>query len=235
MKNFSSLTILLCFLASLQISTLSAQRNAKAFEHGVVALDIGTTGIGFSFATPLHPSVELRAGIGALPFSFKYTYDHFEPVSDQPMPTNILLNAKINMLNGHLLFDYFPSRNSSFFLTAGLYAGQNRMILISGQSTEPVQIGNLIITPDEMGQVEGWMKIHALKPYIGLGFEQTLSHSRFGFKYELGAMFIGTPTIQSNKLSSLVDIGEKMSGIDRFLTRFKVYPKLSFQVNYRIF
>lgn len=235
MKSLSSLIILFCFLASWQTFTLSAQRKAKAFEHGVVALDIGTTGIGFSLAAPLHSSVEVRTGVGALPFSFKYTYGHIEPVSDQPMPTDILLNAKINMLNGHLLFDYFPSRNSSFFLTAGLYAGQNRMILISGQSTEPVQIGNLIITPDEVGRVEGWMKIHALKPYIGLGFEQTLSHSRFGFKFELGAMFIGTPTIQSNKLSSLVDIGEKMSGIDRFLTRFKVYPKLSFQVNYRIF
>lgn len=235
MKSLPSLIILFCFLASWQTFTLSAQRKAKAFEHGVVALDIGTTGIGFSLATPLHSSVEVRTGVGALPFSFKYTYDHFEPVSDQSMPTNILLNAKINMLNGHLLFDYFPSRNSSFFLTAGLYAGQNRMILISGQSTEPVQIGNLIITPDEVGRVEGWMKIHALKPYVGLGFEQTLSNSRFGFKFELGAMFIGTPTIQSSKLSSLVEIGEKMSGIDRFLTRFKVYPKLSFQVSYRIF
>lgn len=48
-------------------------------------------------------------------------------------------------------------------------------------------------------------------------------------------MFIGTPTIQSNELSSLVEIDEKMTGINRFLTRFKVYPKLSFQVNYRIF
>ena len=79
------------------------------------------------------------------------------------------------------------------------------------------------------------MKIHAVKPYVGIGFGRTLPESRFGFKFELGALFFGTPTIQSNRLSSLVEVGEEVTGINRFLTRFKVYPKLSFQINYRIF
>lgn len=234
MKIYFLRFFLFC-LIFLQNTSLFSQRDMKAFEHGVVALDAGTSGIGLSLGFPLHTSVAVRTGVSALPFSFHYTYDDFGPAPGQISPPDVRLKAQINMLNGHLLFDYFPSRNSSFFLTAGLYAGQNRMIRISGQSTEPIQIGDLIITPDEVGKVEGWMKIHTIKPYVGIGFGRTLPDSRFGFKFELGAMFIGTPTIQSNKLSSLVEVGEEISGIDRFLTRFRVYPKLSFQVNYRIF
>ena len=227
----------LFLLGSMLLSghALLAQRDMKAFEHGAIALDAGTTGIGLSVAVPLHSSVAVRAGVGALPFSFRYTYNNFDPAPEHFSSTDVLLHAKINMLNGLLLFDYFPSRNSSFFLSAGIYAGQNRMIQISGQSTEPIQIGDLIVTPDEVGRVEGWMKIHAVKPYVGIGFGRTLPESRFGFKFELGALFIGTPTIQSNRLSSLVEVGEEVTGINRFLTRFKVYPKLSFQINYRIF
>lgn len=227
----------LFLLGSMLLSghALLAQRDMKAFEHGAIALDVGTTGIGLSVAVPLHSSVAVRAGVGALPFSFRYTYNGLDPAPEQFSSTDVLLHAKINMLNSLLLFDYFPSRNSSFFLTAGIYAGQNRMIQISGQSTEPIQIGDLIVTPDEVGRVEGWMKIHAVKPYVGIGFGRTLPESRFGFKFELGALFIGTPTIQSNRLSSLVEVGEEVTGINRFLTRFKVYPKLSFQINYRIF
>ena len=144
----------LFLLGSMLLSehALLAQRDMKAFEHGAIALDVGTTGIGLSVAVPLHSSVAVRAGVGALPFSFRYTYNNFDPAPEQFSSTDVLLHAKINMLNGLLLFDYFPSRNSSFFLTAGIYAGQNRMIQISGQSTEPIQIGDLIVTPDEVGR-----------------------------------------------------------------------------------
>ena len=51
-----------------------------AFDNVSIGVEASTTGIGLSVATPLHRAFTLRGGFNVLPFSYRYTYDDFDPL-----------------------------------------------------------------------------------------------------------------------------------------------------------
>lgn len=243
-----------CSLGRAQTKT-DVPTGRKAFGNLGVSANIATTGFGFSAATPLHRSVSLRAGFQTAPFGYGYTYDDFDRFDVGGTTVQIPdldLKAKLKMSSGHLLVDWVPFRRgwSSFFLAAGFFVGSGKMLTVDGRfdmqaladagippqlvTDIPIEIGDATIRPDASGGVNAYLKVHSFKPYVGLGFGRAIPTRRVGFRFELGALFHGSPKIESpNYYSTSED--DELEGFNKLLRDFKVYPQLSFQVTVRLF
>lgn len=233
-------TILLVTMVLLFFVPVCAQHEIKPFEHLSISVNAGTLGVGVQVAAPVNRYLSLRAGLMMLPYTYNYDYKeviHYEGYSDEAA---IPMKAKASMVNGLLLADIFPFRNTRFHLTGGFYMGTSNIIKISGEADRVIEIGDVIIEPGENGRVAAQLETNSFKPYLGLGFGSSVTkRKRVGFKFELGAMFHGSPKIVVTEGQSINDVDleitESLSDFNKFLKNFNVYPVLNFQLNFRAF
>ena len=218
-----------CLLAAfLRPAPVAAQSpEGKCFDHFAVSLNVSSIGPGLELAAPLGSHFALRAGFTTLPFSFTYDYEK--------KGLTVEADAKVKLMNGNILADWYPAPSFPFHLTAGLYMG-NTGIDATGRSNKPFEIAGTVIQPDEQGYVAAQLKTNVAKPYFGIGFGRSIPRSRFGFKVEAGAMYHGTPKIETDATGYVGNVaGEEVNKITESLTKWKFYPVLSFQLVYRIF
>lgn len=226
MKN---LLLLVCMLACIgkPASVKAQSEEGKCFDHFSVALNVSSVGPGLELSTPLGSHFALRAGFTTLPFNFTYDYNKGD--------LTVEADAKVKLMNGNILADWYPAKSFPFHLTAGLYVG-NTGIDATGRSNRPFEIAGTVINPDEQGYVEAQLKTNVAKPYFGFGFGRSIPRSRLGFKVEVGAMYHGTPKIETDATGYVGDVaGDEVSKISESLTKWKFYPVLSLQLVYRIF
>lgn len=207
----------------------------SAFSSFGVSLSATTTGAEFELATPLHEKVVLRGGFSFLPYNFE-TSVNVRKVNehDLPMDVPVDMDGKIRNYNGKIVLDYFPSTDVAFFISGGLYLGNQKIVTMEGKSDEDLIWGNHII-PSENGQVKALVKANSAKPYLGIGFGNTIPQKRVGFRFELGAMFQGTPRLHNTKGDELDDININDADIIDLVKKFKVYPVVAFRLTGRLF
>lgn len=259
------LSLALAMISSLAIAQQNTNRpNRSAFSNVGLGLEAGATGVGLEVATPLSKSFSLRAGFAITPITVNYTYDDFDPVNVQGYTVNVPdldLKGKVKMSTGHLLVDWNPGQ-SVFFLTAGLYAGGDRLADVSGQfnmaeikqelrqagvpeaqvdayvnqyiSDIRVDVADASIAPNADGSVNAYLKVNSIRPYFGLGVGRAVPKHRVGFRFELGAMYIGKPDVDSPNIDGTLN-SEELDGFNKTLSKCRFYPQLSFKLTYRLF
>ena len=101
-----------------------------------------------------------------------------------------------------------------------------------------VKIGDYLLVPNSEGNVKATLRTNSFKPYIGIGIGRGVpGKKRVGFKFDLGAMFWGTPTVVDHNGEELTqyDWEGKDGGAFRLISKIKVYPVLNFRISGRIF
>lgn len=239
-EKFRLIRFFLLILFPLSVVTLHAQHEVKPFEHMSVSLNAATTGIGVQVASPVNHFLSLRTGVSFFRYTHKYDYDgvikYKEFESELPIP----MKAKANMINGLLLADFFPFKKASFHLTGGFFVGTSDIVKVSGEADRLVEISDLIIQPVN-GRVSAQLETNSFKPYLGIGFGNSVTKgNRVGFKFELGAMFHGSPKMivtEGLEITDLDDleISDELDKFNKFLKNFNVYPVMNFQLNFRMF
>lgn len=228
----------------------------KAFSNLGVAVSASTTGIGVTLATPIARHFSLRAGYTFSPYSYDYTYDEFDPISvyGQSVPVPDLdLTADLNLNAGHVMVDWVPFKKGKgvFFITGGLILGDGKIIKVHGQfdMSDPnikkikdaglmheleFEVGEDIIRVNDDGSADAALKVKGLRPYLGLGWGRSIPKHRLGFRFELGAIFQGTPEVSSSNIV-LNTKSDELSDFNELLNNLSIYPQLSFQLTYRLF
>lgn len=164
----------------------------------------------------------------------------------------------MGFVNGKLLFDVYPFRRSSFFITAGAYFGSSKVIkahnkedgllkdlanynndvdagVISGDKVG-VELGDYLLEPDDNGNLDAYIKTASFKPYLGLGFGRAVPKTkRVGFMFELGCQFWGTPKVYCNDIRIHEGDIDGDGGIMKTISNIKVYPVLNFRICGKIF
>jgi hypothetical protein len=201
------------------------------------SLSATTTGLEFELATPVHEKVVLRGGISYLPYNFKASID-VHKFNGQDIPdevsSSIDMDGKIRLINGKVLLDFYPSTNSSFSFSGGLYFGKKDLVKIKGLSKTDLYWGNHTLY-SENGRVKAHVEANKIKPYIGIGFGNTIPKKRIGFRFELGAMFHGVPTLYNSKGEELNDVTINDTDVVDTINKIKVYPVVAFRLTGRIF
>ncbi|NDV45551.1 hypothetical protein D0T49_00595 [Paludibacter sp. 221] len=266
-------------------ANLFSQERVKAFSHLSVGVEAGTTGFGLNVATTLSKNFALRGGIVMLPLSYSTGFDmDFDqstldlidqtiadypvvgtvlqskglPTTSAEIETELNATAKLGLINGKLLVDYYPWAKASFHLTTGLYFGSNHLIKVEGgfadQTSEIIDvleeykdvtgvyfdrmkiIEGYNIDIRDMKKVDASIGINALKPYIGLGFGRAVPLNRVGVQFDLGGFFHGTPALTSQNAEVQRLMNAELSGdIIDIMEKIKFYPVLSLKIVCRIF
>ena len=227
------------------------------FNHGSLSVGIGTTGITADLALPITPYVSVRGGADICPFKYNtdLKVEYGNAVYQAILPDKIAVTGKLSMFTGHLLFDFFPLRQSSLRFTAGAYLGNSKVAeayntnegaLIAGtiynrgvpdRLKVGYSLGDYLLTPDENGNIKGSVTVSKFRPYVGIGFGRPeLTKRHITCNFDLGVLFWGKPKVecQGQELTK-EGLNGKNGGIVRRISQMSVWPVLNFRLAVRLF
>lgn len=220
-------------------ATMNAQskEDVGCFKHYSVGVSAGTQGLGVEVATLVNDWVGLRADVQFMP-GFHVNSDNVNVYTNEGSKTGNKMNVEASL--GRVSFDVY----GDFFLTkgvavtAGFGFGGRKLLSLEGHSQDLVgKGGNILVDKslvkvDNNGNMEGSVKVSAIRPYIGLGFgDKTVPSKRIGVRCDVGVFFQNTPKIYSgdNEVSSTVKESDS-HGYSKIVKYMSVYPQLKISV-----
>lgn len=281
MKKQIFAAILCCIIAW---SVVSAQKDIKSPGHLSLGIELfSTTGFGLELGTPLGSNFALRGGISLLPIKAKTTFDisisenmidridaaiagsseirtalsqNGLPTSARNINTDADVTGALGLINGKLLFDYYPSAKYGFHLTAGVYIGPAKLLKGEGRMEEAIKVLDVLktngvdlfnetftvdsekgyqLTGKDLTNINGAVKINSVKPYLGLGFGRAVPKRRVNVNFEIGAFYQGKPKITSDSPNMQKFIDSELTDVTSILNKWSIYPVMSLKLNFRIF
>jgi len=264
-------------LALALVSGLTAnaqiQDDSNKFNHLSVSANIGTMGLGVEVGTTICPIVAVRAGFEMMPrvsvdktmnFDRPSDWFNYAPIVRHAYLPNDDFSAdvrlRLNAVNGKLLFDIYPGKESPFHFTVGTYIGNTTFATVKargevlrgveefnndidnqipGLGKEKILVDGYELGIDQ-GRVRASLKTWAFKPYVGIGIGRTVPRTRVGVKFEFGAIFWGTPKLHDEIRG--IDVtkdypglkGDLYDGID-IGSKVIAYPNLKLSIVGKIF
>ena len=219
MKKF----FIISALATLSFTQSFAQgldsEDFQLFNHVSAGVSAGTDGIGFEVAAPITYHFAVRAGYTFMPkLKYKTSIDLKSDNGTRPgafSADEVELEAKLNMGDFKLLFDYYPFKGSSFRATAGFYVGKSSFVEVGNtapfmntgyEGKAGIELGDPIkgaecrytMFTDMNGDVKAELKVNSFKPYLGIGFGRAVPKGRVGVQFDMGVQFWGTPEVWAN-------------------------------------
>ena len=97
-----------------------------------------------------------------------------------------------------------------------------------------LEIGDDVIRAGNDGSMAAKLKVNGFRPYVGLGWGRAIPKHRFGFRFEMGAVFHGHPELVSDNLVSSGSSGD-ISDAEEIINKITVFPQISLQLTYKLF
>lgn len=252
-------------LTAIVACATSAQAQVKdfgVFKHVGADVSVGTQGIGIDVATPVTNYLELSLGVNFMPgFKIKGDVDvndikgTYEGIPyDIPMD-QVNIEGKLARTTWDFKASVYPfGAKNDLFVVAGFSFGGKKIAKLKGHSDdvknfmddptypEPLkeniyaEIDKYQVKFNNNGDVNGDIRVHGFRPYVGLGYGRLVPKHRLGFRVELGAQFMGKMKIYQNDKEVNIDDASYKGDDDLsdFVDKFKVYPVLKFSLTGRI-
>ena len=231
------------------VAAISAVMPANAmppgiFDHLGLGVGVGTTGIQIEASTPITRWVQMRAGVSIMP-GIKFGVHDINVdyvVSGYDRTSYIDLDGNMKRVQGQVIFNVYPIPMASLYVAAGAYFGGSTLIGITGYSEDlegidggQVTIGDYTLPVNDKGEVDGGIKVNGFRPYLGIGWGRAVPGKLLNFGFELGVQIHGKPTLYTE----FGEIGYPQEIDDdtfqKIMDKVKVYPNLTFRLNFRAF
>ena len=193
-----------------------------------VGASAGTDGVGADAMLKVTPLLVARGGFRYADFSISREFDGVD------------YDADIGFTSGVVALDVHPLANG-FRVSGGLYLG-GRNIDLDASPAAPVEIGDLVFTPEQVGMLTGRSEWNAAAPFLGVGFNNG-AHAlkRFGFQAMLGVAYLGEPDVtleaEGGLLSDdplfLAQLAEEEAALNDDLDDIQFYPLLNLGLTVR--
>lgn len=188
-----------------------------------VGAKVGTLGVGLEGTWRPINWMDLRFGGNA------YTY------SDQGALAGINYDADLK-LNTYFATANFRFPLSPFRITAGLYSNHNEVQMISLEQTS-YDVGGMIYSAPEVGELTGKATFDSSSPYIGAGFDFTIV-GKLGLILDFGVLWQGDPRISLSADGLLADdptfnalLEAEAAELEDEISPLKAYPVVSLGFN----
>ncbi len=217
------------------------------FNHLGVGAGVGTGGVTFEVATPITSFVQMRAGVTWMPaftFNANVQYTYYNPGVSDPQYGETKLKGDLDRLQGQVIFNVYPVPKVPFYVAAGAYFGGNKLVKISGNIPElgtysaeqrSAIIGDYKIPCDPDGNVSGGLEVKNFRPYLGLGWGRVIPGKLLNFSTELGVQFEGKPKLYTDYGEIDESVVEDNNAFNKISKALRVYPTLTFRLNFRLF
>jgi hypothetical protein len=180
-------------------------------------------GLGADIAVALNPRISLRGGANFIPYQPTITSGDIDYEAGIPSPQFI----------GAV--DLFLA--SGFRLSGGIRIKSGELEL-TGELSEPVEIGDETYDPADVGTLTGTVITKDASPYLGIGWGN-VAMSRLGFFVDLGVALHGSPGVELTASGPIAgdpsfedDLDREAQALEEDLEAFKVYPILSLGVSF---
>lgn len=159
-----------------------------------VGFTVGTQGLGAEVGIPLSTRFNMRLGASLLPWE-KTEISKFN--SNRDYKTDI----DVDVMNLRAMLDWQPFPTAGgFFNRFALSAGGAYFYKAKGSAratlTENYVFGDLVFTPEEVGEVAGFADWTGWAPYAGLGWHNIRIVDTFNIGFDLGAFYLGKPDVK---------------------------------------
>ena len=91
------------------------------------------------------------------------------------------------------------------------------------------------IPADKDGNISGGFKVKNFRPYLGIGWGRMIPGKIVNFSTELGVQFEGTPELYTDYGEIDESITEDDNTFNKVANALKVYPTLTFRINFKAF
>jgi len=183
----------------------------------------GTLGLGAEITKSFTETLNGRVGFN----SYKFTTSGKEGDVDYDIDMKWQSTA--------LLLDWHPG-GGSFRLTAGYMLNGNKLEM-TAKPTSQYTIGDNTYNLGDVGTLTGTVDMDN-GPYVGLGWGNA-SKKGFGFSFELGAIYQGSPKVKLNATGTLAtdptfqaDMAKEEKKAQDSLDSFKWYPQIALGLSY---
>ncbi len=187
-----------------------------------VSAKVGTMGANLEAIRSFSSSFNVRLGVADLSYNANNVASN-----DQ-----LTMNGDLKLLSLTALADWFPFQGS-FRLSGGLIVNLNK-ISMTMIPVKTYNSGNIIYTPDILGQINADVTFNKAAPYLGIGFgNPTAGSSGFGFTFDLGTYYQQSPLVSMSATNLLQPMESQSGQLQDNLKWFKFYPVLSFGIRYK--
>jgi hypothetical protein len=213
-----------------RIALKQQQANDRRQPLGVgVTTRVGTLGIGVDVNKSLTPQLSGRVGF------------NFGNVGFNRTDSGINYDSQLNFSSVQLFGDYYPFSSSSFRVTGGLVAQNNRFAVTGKPSNNSTYtIAGNSYSVNDVGTLSGEYKYgNSIAPYLGIGIGKS-SNEGLGFNADLGVMFTGSPKVSltasnatfNNNPITRAQLDNQARQTENDLRGFNAYPVLSIGLSY---
>jgi len=97
-----------------------------------------------------------------------------------------------------------------------------------------IDVGNLSITPEQIGDLKAQVSYNGFAPYIGLGLGRSTPSKRFGVNVDLGSYYMSPAKVNIDATKMLAPNKQQESTLENNLSSFRWMPTIQLNLNYRI-
>lgn len=197
---------------------------AFAMEPAWVGVRAGSNGLGAEVGVALNPNVVLRGVIQGFDYKDNQTID------------GIAYDGTLKLGSYGVQLD-LRSDNTPFYVTAGIFANDNQVNLISTPATNVV-VGNTSYTPAQVGTLNTVAKFDEVAYFLGAGVKMDLGPIEAAL--EAGVYYQGDPKVTSTSTGLLAtnpsfqtDLALETAKIVDDLDAARYWPMVSLQGRYK--
>ncbi len=197
------------------------------------ALKAGTLGIGVDISRAINDKFALRLNLNGFKLNRTETLDQ------------VSYDASLKLLTAGLLADYYPFENA-FRMSAGAYYNGNKFNGVATPAdTQSVSVGNRTFTGKELGHLDTKIDFNNFSPYAGIGWGNDSRQKGWGFTFDLGVLYQGSPNIYAKgyvdanapgkaTLQKTIDteVENERKNIADKTKKYKWYPVVMIGINY---
>jgi hypothetical protein len=137
---------------------------------------------------------------------------------------NVIIDADIKLGSISAVFEYHPFGNA-FKLSAGA-AYMLTNITANAILKDSTKQGDIMISPNELGDIQFGVSTNPICPYVGIGFGRSVPKHRVGFNFEFGAYYIEKPVLSFKTTGMLEPTSSQEGLLKNNLSGFTWLPNL---------
>lgn len=202
-----------------------------------VALKASTLGFGGDAILGINDNMTVRVGFDGI--GLKRQLSDFPDLEQELEETieglSLAADAKLRLGSVTALYDYYLTKH--IFVTGGL--GISRFnICLKGEADEPFKFGDISVPKEDVGSFDfDFTPSWKVSPYLGIGFGRTLASTKnFGFAFELGALYQGSPNLDITTTGILepTSNADQVETLEGQFSQYTIWPVMRFSLSYRI-
>lgn len=211
-------------VAALAIASGAAAQDGRFAVGG----QLGTPGGGVSVLYSLSPNFVVRGSYDAVRYDRDDSYDDVD------------YNAQLDFNSPGAFLDWHPTGNA-LFVSAGAFFG-SRDVNLDATPTTNTNIGGVVFTPAQIGNLNGKIELESTAPFVGIGYDNTFTHAgHWGFRLLAGAAFGDAPQVDLNASGGTLSndptfqarLNQEEADIQDDADDYKVLPVVQVGVTYR--